>query len=292
MLSKLKRFVKGNKTYQNPEFEPYFRGSGKKVDMSLNFEINETEVEKELQQAFAKGEERKLLMENADYPYFPAGMDSTYHAFRYYQRQKQSILHKKMAELCNEQEILKLMDNPQEFFQRGWCYPNPYPTDLIQMQYSNKVISGKAFDWNFCFDEKFYLKPENLEKLYKCAQQYFSNCAEIVLNNPKTRITYINKDLINLFQCSLGFKLQFDSCLNKSRNKTEKLLNAINEKVEEDPSPENCEKAKLLSQNMLHFIQLKHFRFPKQKELTSEYQRLMPGYYSEDERTYGGFEIM
>ena len=294
MLRKIKKFLKGKNVVvdANQNFKPYFAGSGKEVDISiLETEIDAQAVCDKLEDAFTKGEEKQLLVDAFDKTYFPDDMYNLMRQFDYYRQQEQQILLNKMKELYNEEEVLKLMENPKEFFQRGWCFPNPYAHAIIGMEYDDKVVSGRGYVWHFCLDKKFYENPENLYAFYKCAVQYFGNQARIALNNLDERLPNAEKELTRLFMEYFGFKLEFESYANSQYIHTTKLLAKVSKRLEIEPTEEDKSKQALLEKNLPAFLKLKDFTFKGEKLLIEEYKNLNPGYYNENRKTCG-FEMM
>ena len=297
MLDKIKSFIKQNKDdniLKKQNFKPYFIGSGNEVDLSvLDSEINEQKLCEELEAAFQKGEERKLLIQNSDKAFFPSEMYGTAQVFSNYCQQKQTILKNKMKELCSHEEVLKLMENPTEFFKRGWCYPNPYAHDIIGMEYRDRIISGKGYIWNFCLDKKFFDNPKNFYAFYKCAVQYFGNRTREVLNNLDDNAPYATNDLRKLFQEYLGFKIEFETHANNHQHHVEKLLAKINKRLEIEPTEEDKAKQQILQNVLPEYAKFQKFTFKGEKLLISEYERICPGQYKEQEKTHScGFEMM
>lgn len=296
MLIKLKKHIKKEVVInKNPFFKPYFENSRKELDLTnFDYEIDEAKLYAELEKAYAEGKELNLLKAAADRAVFHESMQAEKNKFDAFCDETQNILHKKMKDLYNEEEVLKLMENPDQFFNRGWCYPTPYSayrTTWYSFRKDGLILTGSGYNWNFTLDKEFYKKPENLYALYKCAVQHFGAQTRKVLNDLDENVPYAENDLRKLFKEYWGFKAQFETYANSQYEQTSKILTKVTKRLELEPTEEDEEKQAILSKNLPEYAKLREFTFKGEKLLIDTYKSLCPGDFKEG-RASCGLEIM
>lgn len=101
---------------------------------------------------------------------------------------------KLMNSCYKEEEILKLMKTPFEFFNRGWFFPDKNWTSFSILWLTHDA--GTSYSYNNFLPDEFWEKPELVKNFIECADNYWLS------------ITSNNKPSDKLDYYQLGFKIQ------------------------------------------------------------------------------------
>jgi len=95
----------------------------------------------------------------------------------------------------NEEEILKLLEDPEKFFNLGWFFVSDKEVCFRTFMFVNGLLMGDAYYFNNFLPNKFWENPKLVKKFLECSDKYW--------------LDLINKTPINKsFLCyQLGFKM-------------------------------------------------------------------------------------
>lgn len=181
-----------------------------------------TDLQLEFEQAFNNKTEQDLLtrttykLDTTSAAYLLAFPYTNIPAYYDFQKFKQTLFEQLMRQKYNEQEVVgALKNNPEEFFTRGWCYPD---ARAIRPKNAGKESGENAlsfYRWHLLLPAEFWKKPENMDLFAKAAQHYWNaNVDMFVAQKPNiTQLTAMHSHILGfekaLKHIRLGYVNQF-----------------------------------------------------------------------------------
>lgn len=124
------------------------------------------------------------------------------------QQHKHQVFKQQLLARYNEKEIVEMLqNNPQEFFIRGWCYPDATPTTFFGSNADIHSNLATCYKWNFNLPEQFWDKPENVALFGEAAMQFWHNKTNSIISHNPNKV-----QLQALQQHIVGFEASLNNC--------------------------------------------------------------------------------
>lgn len=191
----------------NEQTQPLAQSAAQNADASDSF--HETELIKALNNAYYCGQERAILIANAQ-KFVPQTHNTTTENQQIEETNKIcakrfQVLKETMQEKYNHQEILEMLQSqPCFFFKRGWCIPTNNAVRLLTYRNNGTAWLGYANVWEFLLPDEFWQNADNITAFYHAAEIYWNSALS---NHGLTLSRLPEQELDRKIRQVLGFQI-------------------------------------------------------------------------------------